>query len=287
MPVETLTFTVGRDGGPVDAGADLHPVTLAHTRTGSGEPLLLVHGIGHHGAAWDPVLPALRARHEVIAVDLPGFGDSPSLPGALRYDIPTVARVLGAFAEELGLERPHVAGNSLGGLLALRLGHENAVRSVTALSPAGFSPGWEQTYLFAVLGALHATSRLLPERAIRSLARSAAGRWALTSTIYARPGRRDPAATVAEVLSLRGCTDFARARTGCLTTRFADPVTGPPVTIAWGDRDRLLLPRQGTRAQLAVPGAEFIRLGGCGHVPMNDDPELVARVLLEGAGRGR
>ncbi|MDQ0993459.1 pimeloyl-ACP methyl ester carboxylesterase [Streptomyces sp. V3I7] len=92
---------------------------------------------------------------------------------------------------------------------------------------------------------------------------------------------------MAETLSLRACTDFARARTGCLTTRFTDQVTEPPVTIAWGDRDRLLLPRQAARTQRAVPEAELIWLPGCGHVPVNDDPELVAEVLLKGAKRGR
>jgi pimeloyl-ACP methyl ester carboxylesterase len=71
----------------------------------------------------------------VIAVDLPGFGASPGLPDGLAYDLPTTNTVLGALFEALGLDRPHVAGNSLGGLLALELGREKLVRSVTALSP--------------------------------------------------------------------------------------------------------------------------------------------------------
>ena len=74
----------------------------------------------------------------MIAVDLPGFGVSPALPDGLSYDLPTTTAVFGAFCEALELDRPHVAGNSLGGLLALELGREKLVRSVTALSPAGF-----------------------------------------------------------------------------------------------------------------------------------------------------
>ncbi len=54
-------------------------MTLAHHRGGSGEPLLLIHGIGSFWPVWEPVLPALEAVRDVIAVDLPGFGDSPVL----------------------------------------------------------------------------------------------------------------------------------------------------------------------------------------------------------------
>jgi pimeloyl-ACP methyl ester carboxylesterase len=57
-----------------------------------------------------------------------------------------------------------------------------------------------------------------------------------------------------------------------------------PVTIAWGDRDRLLLPRQAARARRAIPSARLVMLRGCGHIPMPDDPDQVSRVLLEGSG---
>jgi pimeloyl-ACP methyl ester carboxylesterase len=56
-----------------------------------------------------------------------------------------------------------------------------------------------------------------------------------------------------------------------------------PVTIGWGTRDRLLLRRQGIRAKHVIPGARLVRLPGCGHVPMNDDPALVSRVILDGS----
>src|SRR5687768_17836124 len=103
----SVTFPVVSPRGPL-------PVTLAYTRVGTGEPLLLLHGIGHHRQAWDPVMDILATERDVIAVDLPGFGASPGLPQALAYDLPTTSAVFGAFCTELGLERPHVAGNSLG-----------------------------------------------------------------------------------------------------------------------------------------------------------------------------
>ncbi|GAA3368704.1 alpha/beta fold hydrolase [Streptomyces sannanensis] len=255
--------------------------SIAYRRTGAGEPLLLLHGIGHHRQAWDPVLPALAAERDVIAVDLPGFGESPSLPESVRYDLTTMGATLGALCEALGVERPHVAGNSLGGLLALELGREKLARSVTALSPAGFWTETERRFAFATLLAMRHGARALPLPVIERLAGTAAGRAALTSTIYARPGRRSPEAVVAETLALRDATGFEQTLAAGRSVLFTDDVPDVPVTVAWGSRDRLLLRRQGIRAKHIIPAARLVRLPGCGHVPMNDDPALVARVILD------
>ncbi|QNP62157.1 alpha/beta fold hydrolase [Streptomyces genisteinicus] len=270
----SFSVTTGRGGAPL---------TLGYERRGAGEPLLLLHGIGHHWQAWEPVLEILAAEREVIAVDLPGFGSSGPLPDGLPYDLPTVAAALDAFCRELSVERPHVAGNSLGGLLALELGRRRRVRSVTALSPAGFwSPG-ERVYAFTALRAMRLGAVAMPPPVIERLSRGAAGRAALLSLIYARTGRRSPGAAVAETHALRDATGFHRTLAAGGNTLFADDVREVPVTIAWGDRDRLLLPRQGVRAKRTIPGARLVRLRGCGHVPMNDDPAQVARVVLDGS----
>ncbi|MFF3660897.1 alpha/beta fold hydrolase [Streptomyces olivochromogenes] len=272
----TVSFSLPSAHGP-------RTVTMSYARVGTGEPLLLLHGIGHHRQAWDPVVHILAAEREVIAVDLPGFGESPALPDGLTHDLGTVVPTLGGLCEALEIERPHVAGNSLGGLLALELGREKLVRSVTAISPAGFWSPVERRYAFGVLLAMRQGARRLPLPVIERLSRSAAGRAALTSTIYARPGRRSPEAVVAETLALahaEGFADTLRAGTG---VQFTDDIPGLPVTVAWGTRDRLLVRRQGIRAKHIIPQARLVRLPGCGHVPMNDDPALVARVILDGS----
>ncbi|MFC9468232.1 alpha/beta fold hydrolase [Streptomyces coelicoflavus] len=272
----TLTFTTPTGHGPQD-------ITLAYDRVGTGEPLLLLHGIGHHRQAWDPVVDILATEREVIAVDLPGFGESSALPHGLPHDLSTTNAVLGAFCAALGLDRPHVAGNSLGGLLALELGRRKLVRSVTALSPAGFWTQAERRYAFGLLTGMRRTARALPLPLVERLSRTAAGRTALTSTIYARPGRRSPEAVVAETLALAHAEGFTETLRAGRSVLFTDDVPGIPVTVAWGGRDRLLLPRQGIRAKRTVPHARLVRLPGCGHVPMNDDPALVARVVLDGS----
>ena len=272
----TVSFKIPSPQGPQD-------VTVSYARVGRGEPLVLLHGIGHHRQAWDPVVDILASERDVIAVDLPGFGASPRLPGGLSHDLASTASVLTALFEALELDRPHVAGNSLGGLIALALGREKLVRSVTALSPAGFWTEAERRYAFGVLLAMRGTAQRLPLPLVERLSRTAAGRTALTSTIYARPARRSPAAVVAETRALVEATGFEATLRAGAAVRFTDDVPGLPVTVAWGSQDRLLLRRQGVRAKQLIPHARLIRLPGCGHCPMNDDPALVARVLLDGS----
>lgn len=272
----TVTFDVPTPHGP-------RPVTVSYARVGRGEPLLLLHGIGHHRQAWDPVVDILATEREVVTVDLPGFGASPALPDGVGHDLAATAGLFGALCAALELDRPHVAGNSLGGLIALELGREKLVRSVTALSPAGFWSDAERRYAFGVLLAMRHIARRLPLPLVERLSRTAAGRTVLTSTIYARPGRRSPEAVVAETLTLAGATGFEDTLRAGGSVRFTDDVPELPVTVAWGTRDMLLPRRQGVRAKRILPRARLVRLPGCGHCPMNDDPALVARVILDGS----
>lgn len=151
----TVSFTIDSPLGP-------RTTTAAYERKGAGEPLLLLHGIGHHLQAWHPVTDILAAEYDVIAVDLPGFGVSEPLPHGVPYDLGTVASALNALCAALGIERPHVAGNSLGGLLALEMGRVGLARSVTALSPAGFWSEGERRYAFTALRAMRAAPARCP-----------------------------------------------------------------------------------------------------------------------------
>ncbi|NLU69876.1 alpha/beta hydrolase [Streptomyces sp. HNM0574] len=281
VPVRTSgsVVRVSPDGYP--------PFDVAYERRGSGEPVVLLHGIGHHWQAWEPVLTALASSYDVIALDLPGFGASPGLPPETGYAMETVVPLLGAAFGALGVERPHVVGNSLGGLLALELGLLGHARTVTALSPAGFWNTPERLLAFGVLRGMRAGAQAMPDALVRQLARTAAGRTALTSTIYARPGARSPESVTAETKALRDAIGFwpvlrEGRRPGA---RFRADLSGLPVTIGWGDRDRVLLRRQGVRAKRTIPGARLVRLPGCGHVPMNDDPATVTRVITDTLAR--
>jgi pimeloyl-ACP methyl ester carboxylesterase len=101
------------------------------------EQLLLLHGLGGSRVVWEPVLELLEAEREVIVLDMPGFGAAPPLPDGVEPSAANLAAAIKTRIDALGVDRPHVAGNSLGGWVGLEMGREGWAASVTALSPAG------------------------------------------------------------------------------------------------------------------------------------------------------
>jgi len=254
---------------------------LAFERRGTGPPLVLLHGIGHHWQAWLPVLDRLAAERDVIAVDFPGFGISPPLPPGTPYTAESLADAIEFFFDVLGLRDPHVAGGSLGGYVALELASRGVVRSATALSPAGFWNRSELMYARAVLRAGRASVRDLSPRRAAALVEDPLGRLLCAGVMVAHPRRISSEALLAGFQALGDASGFDET-----LASFAGlmPPAPPkvPVTIAWGERDRLLPRRQAVRAA-RWSGQRVKLLKGCGHLPMTDDPELVASVLLEGS----
>lgn len=260
---------------------------LVHDRRGEGPPLVLIHGIGARRGAWDPVAERLTDR-ETLAIDLPGFGDSPPLPLGPDLSISDYVDAVERFFAEAGLERPHVAGNSMGGGIALELARRGAVASATALSPIGFWSKPESVYSRILLrgsrlGARHALGVL--QRAVSS----APGRVVALGAFYGHPAQLD-ADVAKEDLRMLGAAPAFDATLGPLGRyRFADgaALDGVPVTIGWGTRDRLLLyPSQPRRAQAALPRARHVLLDRCGHLPMHDDPDQVAALLRTASADG-
>jgi pimeloyl-ACP methyl ester carboxylesterase len=257
---------------------------LAHERRGSGEPLVLIHGIGHRHQAWQPVLGLLAEHHDVIAIDIPGFGDSPPLvlAGGERHTVDVAMRHIAEALAELGVERPHVAGNSLGGCLALELAKAGHAASVTALSPAGFWKPWEIRWGLSVLAATRVAS-FAPKPLLRQFADRPLLRALAFGMIFGKPRRLDPELAYGDTLALRKGKAFRPIAREAQGYRYSGEI-GVPTTVAWGTKDRILLRRQFARAKDILPKARHVDLPGCGHVPMSDDPELVARLILETTG---
>jgi pimeloyl-ACP methyl ester carboxylesterase len=252
------------------------PSSLNYERRGEGSPLVLLHGLGHRWQAWEPVLGMLAAEHEVVAVDLPGFGGSPPLSGA--YSVPAIATAVAEFTDQLGLGRPHVAGNSLGGGIALELAARGSVSSATALSPVGFWTRAEYLWGRLVLETLRGTT-FLPVPVLRAMLRPAVVRALAFGLVVYRPARIPPDDLLADALALRDCSGFSPVARVVRGFTF-DGAPTVPVTVAWGVHDRLLLHRQSLRARRRLPAAHHVDLPGCGHVPMSDDPGLVASTIL-------
>ncbi|MFC4057673.1 alpha/beta fold hydrolase [Planomonospora corallina] len=253
---------------------------LAFERRGAGAPLILLHGIGHHWQGWLPVLDRLAAERDVIAVDFPGFGVSPPLPPGTPYTAETLADAVESFCAMLGIREPHVAGNSLGGYVALELASRGAVRTAAALSPAGFWSRGELLYTQAVLRATRAAALAVPPERAALTTRSPLAKALSVGVMVAHPGRLPDEAVLAAGEALRGARGFDEMLEA-FTWMMPPAPPKAPITIAWGERDRLLPPRRQAVRAARWSGQRVKLLRGCGHLPMSDDPELVARVLLE------
>jgi pimeloyl-ACP methyl ester carboxylesterase len=178
-----------------------------------------------------------------------------------------------------------VAGNSLGGALALILAARGQAASATALSPAGFpNHDYQMRYAKAFFSTALVLSKTL-KPAVPALSASAAGRALLFGLVVARPGRMTPAQAKADMAGIAKTGPAIRAVFASFAPFTAPIPAGLPVTIAWGTKDRILPPKNARVARQRLPQARLIPLRGCGHVPMSDDPELVAKILLDGSSR--
>jgi pimeloyl-ACP methyl ester carboxylesterase len=255
-------------------------MTLHHVRTGAGRPLLLIHGLGGSHQSWSTVVDELSRHREVIAVDLPGFGDTPPLTGPVS--VAALADEVARFIAGAGLDGVDVVGSSLGGQLALELKRRGAVGSVVALDPAGFGTALERTIFGVTLRASMALVRLLGP-VLGLLAGNPVTRTLLLPQFSARPWALSPELVRRELHS------FAHSPGSAATLAMlaaGDPQLGlptpaaDPVVIVWGSRDWVLFPSQAPRAARAFPGAELQWLRGSGHLPQWDVPEKVIRLVL-------
>jgi pimeloyl-ACP methyl ester carboxylesterase len=258
-------------------------VGLAYSRLGTGAPLVLLHGIGHRRQAWDAVLPPLAPHRDLIRVDLPGHGESPPLAADGRSVSGILIEEIIDLLDELGLERPHIAGCSLGGLLALEIAARGRAASVTALSPAGFwTSAGELRYAVAVNKTMQAAGRLVRPLG-PALSRSTAGRALIYALIVAKPSQVRPEQASGDMAAFLASSSAMNVILAAAVPFTGSIPGGVRATIAWGTRDRLLLPRQAQIAMARLPQAQLVPLPRCGHVPMTDNPQLVADVLLHGS----
>lgn len=253
---------------------------LVHDRTGEGEPVVLIHGIGHRRQAWDPIVDLLAENHEVIRLDLAGFGESPGYPKDTPYTMENACADLAANFAAWGIGRPHVVGNSLGGAIALELAARGSVSSATALSPAGFFGRVDRARALLTLTLMKLGAKL-PDALHRRLAGTRFGRQLVGYSLYTHPARMTAEATYRDMLALKNASAFLPTIRAGL--RYEPDFSGirAPVTVAWGTKDRILPYRQSREARRQLPTARHLPLPGCGHVPMIDDPDLIVSVVRE------
>jgi pimeloyl-ACP methyl ester carboxylesterase len=246
--------------------------SIHHIRSGTGEPIILIHPLGGALVVWEPVMELLAAEREAIAIDMPGFGESPPLPDGERPTPENLAGAIARFMDELGIDRAHVAGCSLGGWVALELAKSGRALSVTALNSAGL---WRRPLGERPGGAVRRIAGALSP-ALSAFARTDRGRRLLLRGTVGHP-ERVPASAAARLVQ---AYTRARAYESANSAMRAEVFEGAdridvPVMLGWGDLDRLVKPPRslpaGWRSQV---------LRDCGHVPTWDDPEQVAGLIL-------
>ncbi|GAA4926862.1 alpha/beta fold hydrolase [Streptomonospora halophila] len=256
----------------------MEPSRIVYDRWGTGEPVLLLHGLGHNRRAWQPLVADLAPHHQVLAPDLPGFGDSPAPAAEDPYDVAFLVDAVLGLCAELGIDRPHVVGNSLGGAVALEMAVRGEAASVTALSPIGFGSAARSAGARLLAASARWAARV-PQRIIRAAAHTPPARALARRVLRADPTSAAASGVAFDTAVLAPGSPFVRMAPHVAAYRFAGAIACP-VTIAWGDRDRLLPPAGARRALRRIPHARRIALRGCGHIPMADDPRSVAAAVL-------
>jgi pimeloyl-ACP methyl ester carboxylesterase len=256
--------------------------TASH-RGGSGPPLVCLHGFTDTWRTWDLVLPELERHHDVLAPTLLGHAGGPPLEGEFSHAL--LADAVESALDDAGFETAHIAGNSLGGFVALQLAARGRAESVVALAPAGgWAPGdesYKETLEFFVTmqeqlkaAAPHADS----------IVASAEGRRRATR-VFATNFEHIPAELIThQILGAASCKgvlpmiEYAMregypldaARIGC------------PVRIVWGTDDKLL-PWPSAAARFRsdwLPHADWVELDGIGHCPQLDVPLETAQLII-------
>jgi pimeloyl-ACP methyl ester carboxylesterase len=251
-------------------------------RGGSGTPLVCLHGFTDTWRTWQLVIERLERRHDVLALTLPGHTGGPPLPAEASAS--GMADAVERLLDDAGIGTAHLAGNSLGGFIALQIAARGRAHTVTALAPAG---GWRP-------GSRSAADMLRSFPSMQSQARKALpqldelvatpqGRRRATELVVEHGDRLPPDLVSHMVLGLAACPGVEALTAAALSQPWqldAERV-GCPVRIVWGLEDRVLRwPRAAVRYREEwLPHADWVELEGVGHCPQLDAPVATAELI--------
>ena len=256
------------------AGLTLRHASLPYLEGGSGdEVLLLVHGFAGDKDNFTRIAAHLVRRYRVIIPDLPGFGDARRDPGA-RHDMATQVENLRAFMAELGVQRFHMGGNSMGGFISAEYAsrYPEQVESLWLLDPGGTDESLQlpafQHYL-----AGGGMPLLVPEpRAFD----------ALMAACMAKPPYFPYC--MKHVLARRAVADY-QLHCAIMKELVGSPrLQGPidtPALIVWGSEDRILSPKAAAATKALLPRARLVMMEGIGHLPMLEATRRTANDFLD------
>jgi pimeloyl-ACP methyl ester carboxylesterase len=245
---------------------------IAVLRGGTGEHVVMLHGLGATKASFLPTVAALAQHHRVTAIDLPGFGDS-VMPLGAAYDPPFFSDAVAALLDACEIEQAHLVGNSMGGRVALEVGfdHPGRVGKLALLAP---SLAWLRERPWAPLlkalrpelGLLQPAPRPIVEGIVRSLVPGARDGWSAVGVDEFLRGYLSPRGRAAFYAAARNIYLEEPDR---FWSRLKE-LQGEALFV-WGRQDRLVPIGFARHVREALPAAQHLELD-CGHVPQLEAP---------------
>ncbi len=245
----------------------------------TNQPLLLLHGLMMSAGVWADVIPLLADRHDVMAPTALGHRGGPKLTG--KATVAALTDEMERLLDARGLDRIHIAGNSMGGWMAIELARRGRALTVCAFSPAGLWTHGTSDETRASDKVRRARRRAHLVRPVApALLRFACFRRLAMQDAADHGERLTPAQALDTLLDLARCTAAEDMLQPSESVETLDPLPCP-MTLAWSGNDRILPPHvYGTTARERLPAAEYLLLPDVGHVPMIDNPRLCADMIL-------
>jgi pimeloyl-ACP methyl ester carboxylesterase len=265
---------------------EIDGLPIRYLAAGEGPPLILLHGAGDNALDWRWVMPTLAATHRVYAPDLPGSPDSARPPA--DYSPAFFGRFVAGFLDALGIERAAMVGNSLGGLVALRvaLSEPARVAALVLVDSAGLGPEVNPAFTTVNVPGLGEAAMPFWRTPIGAHQRA----WGRTALLFAHPPRSVPREWLAEQRRLAQSPGYLEAHLTALRALVRPigqrevlverlPSLKVPTLVVWGERDRVFPERQAREAVVRLQEGSLALIPDCGHMPHVECPERFLAAL--------
>jgi len=293
LQVSTLFLTVTGQQPPLTMkDIELSDERVTSISTGSGEDVLLIHGLGATKSSFLPTAAALRHKYRVHVIDLPGFGTSSKSSNA-PYNAPYFARVVRELLDKLKIQQAHLVGNSMGGRIAIEVGLQQPerVKSLSLLCPA---VAFIKRTFHPIVRLIRPEIGFVPHRFTNRMVEQQ------IQAMFSNPDRIDPTIAEAVVREFQQIYRQSTARYAFLAAArniYLDPPFGqngfyprlaklqPPAMFVWGSHDILIPPGFRSHVERWLPSAEQHLFEDCGHAPQIEHPEKTAKLLTSFIGK--
>lgn len=255
---------------------------MNYIQMGKGKPLLLIHGLGGSSRSWNTIINTLASHRKVIAIDLPGSGETPPLEGEISFY--SLCNDVTTFIMTHNLQGIDVVGSSMGARLVLELARRGGiVGSVVALNPGGFWNTFEKIIFYISISFSILILRLF-QSMIDKISHSPFLKLLLLSQFSYAPKNLTSETVKHELRDLVKAKTFDKL---LFTLVFGKKQQGMnrkqefPITIVWGNQDHVCFKNQAKRAIKLFPKASLVWLEKCGHFPQWDRPAATVDIILE------